>query len=258
MRVMGNTVKSLLIIRIETQIFLFFCQTFLLGKTHYNFLAVYRRKNRNTDVKFFAVNHFSQTTVLRFTFLGNIQTGNNFNTCNNRCKCVQIVSCHNLQNTIDTIPYANLFFKCFNMNIGRSHTNSFLKHGPYNFYDRCIINGFIFFFLINSTEFICMFRLELFQCFHRLFLTEEFIQMHINLRSTRIERNNLHTGNKLYVINSTQVHRVRHGNFQSIIIVLIITQRKKIISNFHHILKAINHLYEEYPHRLIQSTEDPV
>ena len=206
-------VEFLKLLRTEAKLALLLRKRILRGQTHNGLLAVHRRQDRYTDIILMPVHDLGNTAVLRFSFLRDIHTADDLDTCHHRGKQTNTVSCFLVQSTVDTVTDAHLTLHGFYMYIGSTLSDSLLDHALDKLYDRGVVD---------------VLAVEVFLLHHlAFFLSGVFFQSRIHFRLSvipvdcqhdasggRHHRFHLHIRDDINIIQCGNIHRIRHRHAQ--------------------------------------------
>ncbi len=133
-------IKFLQFIRAKSQLAFLSGQCVLGSQTHNYLFSIDSGQDRHTDIKFFPVYHLCDTAVLGFSFLGDIHTADNLDTCHNGRKQSDTVSSLFIKSAVNTIADPYLAFHGFDMDIGSTLSDRLIDHAFYQLYNRRIID----------------------------------------------------------------------------------------------------------------------
>ena len=233
MRVRQDTVKLRHLCILETELFLLTVQGSLILETHYDLLTEYGRENVNADIVLDTVYPCGDTTVLRFTLLGNIHSADDLDTGYDSRKQFNVIFHSLVKRTIDTVPDTDVFFHGLDMNIGCSLAGCLLDHGTNEYDDRGVIEvrrifgRFLEFFI--ETTFLCV----LLRNVHGLGTTEVTVQSRHDIRARTDNRLDLHVRYDTDVVCRHDIHGVGHGQSQDVRVTLGYCERDNMILTEH-------------------------
>ena len=229
MRVRQDTVEFHHLAILETELFLLTVQGSLVLETHYDLLTENGRENVNTDIVLDTVYPCGDTTVLRFTLLGNIHAADDLDTGYDSRKQFDVIFHSLVERTIDTVPDTDVFFHGLDMNIGCSLAGRLLDHGTYEYDDRGVVEvrrilgRFLEFFI--ETTFLCV----LLRNVHGLGTTEVAVQGCHNVGARTDNRLDLHVRYDTDVVRCHDIHGVRHGQAQDVRVTLRNCKRNNMV-----------------------------
>ena len=230
MRVLKYVIKLDKISRCKSKITLLLLEAFLGCKSHNNFLAIYCRQVRNSDIILSVIYNYGDTTILRLTLFGNIHSRHNLKSCSNGSEKRLIIFNYFPEHTVDTVSDTYRLLKRFDMYIGCPLSCSLFDNAVNKLYNRCILDIFLtellfFAFLLNKSLFLLI-HLSNILC---LFLTEYTVKICSYVRSISKIRCNLLARNNVNIIHRKDIHRVGHCNLDNTGIILVISHWNKCI-----------------------------
>ena len=207
------------------------------------------RKYGYTDIKLLLVHDLSDTTVLRFSFLGDIHTSDDLDTGHYSRQKPGAVGHPLIEGTVDPVTDSDLAFHGLYMNIGSPLSHSLLDHTLNQLNYRRVLDIFIIFFILGRYGsslhllFLCVgichagdlgTSVSLIQCLyygsrggdHRLYL---------------------HVGHYGKVVYGVQIHGIHHGDHQHIRPLGIYRKRYGIILLCHLALDHAGDILRHFP-----------
>ena len=119
-RILQNMVKLLHLRRLQSKLALLSVQSSLGSKSHNCLLAVHGRKDRYTDIILGTVYHLGNTSVLRFSLLGDIHAADDLNTCRHSGQNLDIITGFLIQGSVDAVANTDALLQRLDVNIGGS------------------------------------------------------------------------------------------------------------------------------------------